>query len=50
MDDRIRELHREALVVDPHCDTLKYLMPMFTLPLDSPWDDRSDIGMRDDPL
>ena len=39
------ELHREALVVDTHCDTLKCLIPMFTLPRDSQWDDRSDIGM-----
>jgi membrane dipeptidase len=39
------ELHREALVVDTHCDTLKCLMPMFTLPRDSQWDDRSDVGM-----
>jgi membrane dipeptidase len=39
------ELHREALVVDTHCDTLKCLMPMFTLPRNSQWDDRSVIGM-----
>jgi membrane dipeptidase len=39
------ELHREALVVDTHCDTLKCLMPMFTLPRNSQWDDRSDVGM-----
>ena len=45
MDEKIMELHREALVVDTHCDTLKCLMPMFTLPRDSQWDDRSDIGM-----
>ncbi len=45
MDDEIRELHREALIVDTHCDTLKCLMPMFTLPRNSQWDDRSDIGM-----
>ncbi len=45
MDDGIREIHREALVVDTHCDTLKCLMPMFTLPRNSQWDDRSDIGM-----
>ena len=38
-------IHREALVVDTHCDTLKCLMPMFTLPRTSQWDDRSDIGM-----
>ncbi len=45
MTDEIRELHRETLVVDTHCDTLKCLMPMFTLPRDSQWDDRSDVGM-----
>ncbi len=45
MDDRIMELHREALVVDTHCDTLKGLMPMFTQPKNSWWDDRSDIGI-----
>ncbi len=45
MDDGIRELLSEALVVDTHCDTLKCLMPMFTLPRNSQWDDRSDIGM-----
>jgi hypothetical protein len=39
------ELHREALLVDTHCDTLKCLMPMFTRPRDSQWDDRSGIGM-----
>ncbi len=38
-------LHGEALVVDTHCDTLKCLMPMFTLSRDSQWDDRSGIGM-----
>ena len=45
MDDRTKELPRESLVVDTHCDTLKCLMPMFTLPRNSQWDDRSDIGM-----
>jgi len=45
LDTGIMELHREALVVDTHCDTLKCLMPMFTLPRDSQWDDRSDVGM-----
>jgi len=38
-------LHREAVVVDTHCDTLKCLLPEFTRPRDSMWDDRSDIGM-----
>jgi len=45
LDDRTKELHRASLVVDTHCDTLKCMMPMFTLPRDSQWDDRSDIGM-----
>ena len=45
MDDNARKLHHKALVVDTHCDTLKCLMPMFTLPRDSQWDDRSDVGM-----
>jgi membrane dipeptidase len=39
------KLHREAVVVDTHCDTLKCLLPEFTRPRDSMWDDRSDIGM-----
>jgi len=43
--DEVMRLHREALVVDTHCDTLKCLMPMFTLPKNSQWDDRSDVGM-----
>jgi len=38
-------LHGEAVVVDTHCDTLKCLLPEFTCPRDSMWDDRSDIGM-----
>jgi len=42
---RYLELHRESVVVDTHCDTLKCLMPMFTLPKNSQWDDRSDVGM-----
>lgn len=39
------ELHRETLVVDTHCDTLKCLMPLFTESRDSMWEDRSHIGM-----
>lgn len=39
------DLHREAVVVDTHCDTLKCLLPEFTRPRDSMWDDRSDVGM-----
>jgi membrane dipeptidase len=45
LNERIKTLHEEAVVVDTHCDTLKCLMPMFTLPRNSQWDDRSDIGM-----
>ncbi len=45
MEESVLRLHREATVVDTHCDTLKCLMPMFTLPRNSQWDDRSDIGM-----
>ena len=45
MDERFMEVHGEALVVDTHCDTLKCLMPIFTLPRDSQWDDRSGVGM-----
>jgi len=45
VSDEVMRIHREALVVDTHCDTLKCLMPMFTLPRNSQWDDRSDIGM-----
>jgi len=45
VSDEVMRLHREAVVVDTHCDTLKCLMPMFTLPRNSQWDDRSDIGM-----
>jgi membrane dipeptidase len=45
LDDRIRELHRGALVVDTHCDTLKCLTPQFTRRRDTMWADRSGIGM-----
>ncbi len=44
MKDAMR-LHREAVVVDTHCDTLKCLCPEFTRPKDSMWDDRSQLGM-----
>lgn len=39
------KMHREAVVVDTHCDTLKCLLPEFTRPRDSMWGDRSDIGI-----
>ena len=45
MDDYALKLHREAVVVDTHCDTLKCLSPRFTSPRDSMWEDRSGIGM-----
>ena len=45
MDNITLKLHRQATVVDTHCDTLKCLMPTFTLPRNSQWDDRSNIGM-----
>jgi membrane dipeptidase len=45
LKERYLQLHRESVVVDTHCDTLKCLMPMFTLPKNSQWDDRSDVGM-----
>lgn len=45
MEESVFRLHREAAVVDTHCDTLKCLMPAFTLPRNSQWDDRSDVGM-----
>ena len=45
MRELIKTLHEKAVVVDTHCDTLKCLMPMFTLPRNSQWDDRSDIGL-----
>lgn len=45
MEKRAVELHKEAIVIDTHCDTLKCLMPMFTRPRDSMWEDRSSTGM-----
>ena len=39
------ELHRDSLVVDTHCDTLKCLLPVFTRPRDSMWGDRCKVGM-----
>jgi membrane dipeptidase len=40
-----QDIHRKATVVDTHCDTLKCLLPEFTRPRDSMWEDRSEIGM-----
>jgi membrane dipeptidase len=45
MDDYALKLHREATVVDTHCDTLKCLSPQFTKLRNSMWDDRSKVGM-----
>lgn len=45
LNEDVQRLHRDALVVDTHCDTLKCLMSMFTRPKDSQWADRSNIGM-----
>lgn len=44
MDDYPQRLHKQALVVDTHCDTLKCLLPQFTRPRDSMWQDRSREG------
>jgi membrane dipeptidase len=44
MDEYPLRLHRQALVVDTHCDTLKCLLPQFTRPRDSMWQDRSKVG------
>ena len=44
MDEYPLRLHRQALVVDTHCDTLKCLLPQFTRPRDSMWSDRSKVG------
>lgn len=44
MDDYPLRLHKQALVVDTHCDTLKCLLPQFTRPRDSMWQDRSKVG------
>jgi len=45
LDEHALRLHREATVVDTHCDTLKCLLPAFTRPRDSMWGDRSGVGM-----
>ena len=44
MDEYPLRLHRQALVVDTHCDTLKCLLPQFTRQRDSMWEDRSKVG------
>ncbi len=40
-----QSIHRESVVVDTHCDTLKCLFSEFTRPRDSMWRYRGDIGM-----
>ena len=44
MDEYTLRLHRQALIVDTHCDTLKCLLPQFTRLRDSMWEDRSKVG------
>lgn len=44
MDEYPLRLHKQALVVDTHCDTLKCLLPQFTRLCDSMWRDRSKTG------
>jgi membrane dipeptidase len=43
--DSAMELHRDTIVVDTHCDTLKCLLPQFTGRKSSMWDDRSEMGI-----
>jgi len=38
-------IHRESLVLDTHCDTLKTLMPVFTDFKNSMWENRSTVGI-----
>lgn len=45
MDDYALKLHRDAVVVDTHCDTLKCLNPRFTRVKGSMWEDRSGVGI-----
>jgi membrane dipeptidase len=40
-----QRIHRDSVVVDTHCDTLKCMLPAFTRPRDSMWADRSSVGM-----
>jgi len=39
------EIHRDAIVVDTHCDTLKCLSSLFTRARDAMWTDRSAVGL-----
>lgn len=38
-------IHEKSIVIDTHCDTLKCLFNEFTLPRNSMWEYRGDIGM-----
>ncbi len=44
LDEYPLRLHNQTLVVDTHCDTLKCLLPQFTRPRNSMWQDRSNVG------
>jgi membrane dipeptidase len=44
LEDYPLRIHKQAFVVDTHCDTLKCLLPQFTRARDSMWEDRSKIG------
>lgn len=45
MDEYAVGLHRDSIVVDTHCDTLKCLSPRFTRTRGVMWADRSKIGL-----
>ena len=45
MDEHFLDLHKNALVVDTHCDTLKCLSSDFTGLRQSMWIDRSKLGL-----
>jgi membrane dipeptidase len=38
-------IHKEAIVIDTHCDSLKCMLHEFTQPRNSMWDYRGDIGL-----
>jgi len=44
-DNYALDFHRQCLVVDTHCDTLKCLTPHFTQPRDSMWEPREKLGL-----
>ncbi len=41
------DIHRESVVVDTHCDTLKCLLEQFTSHKDSMWEDRSGSSLSE---